>query len=202
MGIADLDYQWFTAVNQLAGVLPFLNPIMDFLAEKGEYLFYVGVVVYWLIRTPQNRRMVIYALLSACLALGINSIMGVLFYRDRPFVSHHVIQLIQHAANASFPSDHAAGSFVMATSIWLWRKREGKLWLLFAAGISFSRIWTGVHYPSDVIAGMMIGVGSAIAVYRLFQKWGKLDGILVFFLERYESVEHRFWKPKSKGDGY
>lgn len=133
--------------------------------------------------------MVVEGLISAFAALGLNGLIGSIFYRDRPFVHHHVIQLIHHVANASFPSDHAAGAFVIASSIWIWRKRDGWIWLVLAAGISLSRVWTGVHYPSDVVAGMVIGTISAGLVHVLFTRW-KLAGKLVNrLLGFYEGME-------------
>ncbi|WP_248924084.1 undecaprenyl-diphosphatase [Paenibacillus hamazuiensis] len=195
--LAQFDYEWFKSINDLAISKSFLNPLMDFLAEGGEYVFYMAVILYWFIRTPQNRRMVGHALLSACLALGTNVLLGTFLYRDRPFVTHHVVQLIPHAANASFPSDHAAGAFAIAVSVWLWRKKAGLPLILLAAGIAFSRIWTGVHYPSDVVTGMTIGTFSAIAVYKLICHDGKTSHVMNFFIEQYEKLEHKFWKPKT-----
>ncbi|WP_231571625.1 undecaprenyl-diphosphatase [Gordoniibacillus kamchatkensis] len=193
----QLDYQLFQIINGLAGSVSFLNPLMRFLAQHAEYLFYIGVIIYWFIRTESNRRMIVEALTAACIGLAISGLIGDFFYRDRPFVTHAVFQLIQHPANASFPSDHAIGAFVIATTIWLFRKKEGRLWLALAACIAFSRIWTGVHYPSDVIAGALIGVAAAAGVHQVFVKSrfaqkGQLVGIRL-----YERIEHKIW-PKTK----
>ncbi len=135
--LSGIDFQLFQSINSLAGQVKFLNPLMSFLAQDAEYLFYLGIIIYWFTRTEENRRMVAEALISACVALGISGALGSLFYRDRPFVTHSVIQLIKHAANASFPSDHAIGAFVIAAAIWLFRRNEGKVWLALAASIAF-----------------------------------------------------------------
>ncbi len=185
----QMDYHVFQVINHLAVSDAFLNPFMDFLAQYAEYLFFLGILFYWISRSKSNRRMVVEGLISAFAALGLNGLIGSIFYRDRPFVHHHVIQLIHHVANASFPSDHAAGAFVIASSIWIWRKRDGWIWLVLAAGISLSRVWTGVHYPSDVVAGMVIGTISAGLVHVLFTRW-KLAGKLVNrLLGFYEGME-------------
>lgn len=193
----QLDYQLFQAINHLAVAAAWLNPLMRFLAQDAEYVFYVGVVVYWLIRAGSNRRMVAEALLSACAAFAVSGLIGHFFYRDRPFVAHAVLQLIKHPANASFPSDHALGAFVIAWTIWLFRQRDGKLWLILAAAIALSRIWTGVHYPSDVIAGAVIGIAAAAGVHRLFARSLPADKSLQAVISVYEGLEQKVWPKRS-----
>ncbi|XJZ25775.1 undecaprenyl-diphosphatase [Bacillota bacterium Lsc_1132] len=188
------DYHVFQMINHLAISDAVLNPFMEFLSQDGEYLFFLVVIVYWFLRTKSNRRMVVEGLAAASVALGINGIIGLVIYRDRPFVHHHVIQLIQHAANASFPSDHAAGAFVIATSIWIWRKRDGWIWLLLAAAISLSRVWTGVHYPSDVIAGMLIGIVVAFLVHMILTRWKLADRVVNTVVAFYEKIENKVWR--------
>ena len=190
----QLDYGVFQFINHLAISDRFLNPLMVFLAEKGEYLFFAGILFYWFYHRLENRKMVAYALLGACVALAINVLIGDFFYRDRPFVSHHVNWLISHAKNASFPSDHATAAFVIATTIWIWIKRDGWLWLTLAAAISLSRIWTGVHYPLDVIAGMVIGTGTAFAIRYVLRRFGKINKVIITLIDFYERVESRMLK--------
>lgn len=194
-----LDYQLFQFINGLTITMPFLNGLMKFLAQDAEYLFYLGVLIYWFIRTDSNRRMIAEALTAACVALSVSGLIGAFFYRDRPFVSHAVFQLIKHPANASFPSDHAIGAFVIASSIWMFRKRDGKLWLALAACIAFSRVWTGVHYPSDVIAGAMIGIAAAAGVHRTFAAWRFAGQVLDKAIGLYERMESKIW-PKRQAN--
>jgi undecaprenyl-diphosphatase len=196
MTFMQLDFQVFQMINNLARTVSFLNPLMRVLAGKTEYLFFLGIIIYWFTRIKQNRRMVATALLSACIAFSISGVLAHFFYRDRPFVTHTVQQLIDHAVNASFPSDHAIGAFVIATSIWLFRKREGTLWLVLAACIGFSRIWTGVHYPSDVLAGTLIGITSAAGVHALLARWSVFQQPIDAAIRIYENLEQKIW-PKS-----
>ena len=134
------------------------------------------------------------SVLAACIALAINVLIGMVFYRDRPFVAHHVNWLIPHAKNASFPSDHATAAFVIATAIWIWRKRDGWIWLVLAGMISVSRVWTGVHYPSDVIAGMLIGVGTAFLVHFYSKKLKAVDRVVFWIINFYEKIEKGLFK--------
>jgi undecaprenyl-diphosphatase len=196
MALSNLDYQLFSFINDFAGKISFLNPIMRFLAVDVEYLFYLSIIVYWFTRTKQNRRMVVEALLSACVALSISGIIAHFFYRDRPFITHSVIQLIKHPANASFPSDHATGAFVIATAIWLSRRKDGTIWLFLAACIGLSRVWTGVHYPTDIIAGAFIGALTAYVIHRIFAKSVFANRVLDSCIQIYERIENKIRREK------
>ncbi|MGG1401047.1 undecaprenyl-diphosphatase [Bacillus salipaludis] len=191
--LIHMDYTAFQWVNHLAITDHFMNPFMVFLADKAEYLFFAGILFYWFFHKEQNRKMVASACIAACLALTTNMIIGDFYYRTRPFVAHHVIMLISHAKNASFPSDHATAAFVIAMTIWLWKKREGWIWLILAAGIGISRVWTGVHYPLDVIAGMVIGIVTAVVIYLLTARWGKLNQFIDFLINIYEKLESKIF---------
>lgn len=187
--MSHLDYGFFQLINHLAVSERFLNPFMILLAEKAEYLFFAGIIFYWFYPKSSNRKMVMEAVLAACVALSINVEIGHFFYRARPFVTHHVNWLIPHAKNASFPSDHATAAFVIATAIWIWKKHAGWVWLVLAAGIALSRVWTGVHYPLDVTAGMVIGASVAGAIHYLFLRFEKLNRVVIRLIELYEKIE-------------
>ncbi|WP_442600567.1 undecaprenyl-diphosphatase [Paenibacillus sp. KN14-4R] len=193
----QIDYNGFELINNLSQTISFLNPFMKFLAGSAEYLFYAAVIIYWFTRTDKNRRMIFIALLSAAIGLGISVLLGDFFYRDRPFVAHNVFQLIPHAINASFPSDHATASFAIAMSIWLYRRKEGWAWLALATAISFSRVWVGVHYPLDVISGMVNGVLCALLINYIFSKWLPAKKLFELIFKIYDKIEQSIWKKKS-----
>ena len=67
-------------------------------------------------------------------------------------------------ARRSMPSGHAFNSFCAAMLVLLFYRRAGWCLLVFAAGVAFSRVYNGVHFPSDVIAGGLLGAGYAIAI--------------------------------------
>ncbi|MCJ8014788.1 undecaprenyl-diphosphatase [Paenibacillus sp. KQZ6P-2] len=197
MSIGQLDYQLFHTVNEWASSASYLNSVMIFLAEDAFYLFCIGLLVYWFTRSDENRRMVVESAIAACLGLAISWILGQMFYRDRPFAAHTVNQLIDHAANASFPSDHALGAFILATSIALFRK-EGIVWLILAGLIAFSRVWTGVHYPGDVVAGALIGVLVSSVVHLVLWKSVALSGWVSACISFYEKWEIKIWPRQTK----
>ena len=90
-----------------------------------------------------------------------------LVMRPRPFVTHSdLTALLAPGDRWSFPSGHALSSFAAATALWCFHKKTGVLALVLAALIAFSRLYASVHYPTDVLAGALLGVliGLAAAV--------------------------------------
>ncbi|MCD1257673.1 undecaprenyl-diphosphatase [Paenibacillus athensensis] len=193
MDLNEIDYQLFSQMNAWGDAIPMLNPLMRFFAQDGEYVFFAGMLIYWFSRRATTRNMVVEAVLSACIALGASGLLGHFFYRDRPFVTHHVLQLVAHSANASFPSDHATGAFAIATAFCLYRKKGSALWLTLAGGIAFSRVWVGVHYPIDVFAGAVLGMVTAVGVHQLLQRSDRMKKLIVFCIGIYETLEGKVW---------
>jgi membrane-associated phospholipid phosphatase len=97
------------------------------------------------------------------------SVSKVAFQRDRPFDTHPFIEQKTSAPGYSFPSGHTAAAFQLATSLTIACPR----WYVivpaytWASAVGYSRMELGVHYPSDVLAGAVIGAGSAILSHKL-----------------------------------
>ena len=107
------------------------------------------------------------AMLSAGLALAAGAVIAAIVDRARPFVADpgQVHPFISHSTDASFPSDHATASFAIAVAIFLRHRRWGLFALLAAAVLSVGRVAVGVHYPSDVFAGAVLGTTAALALW-------------------------------------
>jgi len=92
--------------------------------------------------------------------------------RTRPFVTYPDIQKVASGGSPSFPSGHTSDAFATATSLSLafpkWYVIAPSY--VYASAVGYSRMHLGVHYPSDVLAGAIIGVGSAYLCYKA-QKW-------------------------------
>lgn len=113
-----------------------------------------------------------WAALTAMLAADL---IGLIVRRIRPYlVSTDVLQLIPAPLTIhSFPSVHTSVAFAAAAAVTLGHPELGLLALVIAAGVGFGRIAVGVHYPSDVIAGAMLGIMCALLVREIRRRFTK-----------------------------
>jgi membrane-associated phospholipid phosphatase len=132
----------------------------------------VATFALWLLAHPRgNRKWKLAsasALAAASLAVLVNQLIGKLWHRQRPFVSHpsaHVWGSRSH--DPSFPSDHASAAFAIAFAVFLYDRVVGSIFLTAAAVIGVGRVFIGAHYPADVAAGVLVGLACALVVARL-----------------------------------
>lgn len=171
-------------INAPAGTHAALDAVMLHAALWGEALFIAIVALWflvgWVRGSPRDRQGAITALCAAGIALLANQVLAHLWVRPRPFVSHpaSVHLLAMHAADPSFPSDHAAAAFAIAAVLLACHRRLGSVCLLLAALICYARVYAGIHYPGDVAAGALIGLAAALilvlwcdALMRTARRW-------------------------------
>jgi undecaprenyl-diphosphatase len=167
-----LDVRLFELVNGLAGHVHALDTFFSLVARFGPYAVVAAFIVMWFWPAEQSRRhrwqwAAIVAVVAALVALGLNQIITHLWARPRPFLVHPATVLVTSALDGSFPSDHATFVFAAATSLFLFSRRLGIPALVFACLVAFSRVFVGVHYVTDVVAGAVIGSTAALLVYCL-----------------------------------
>ena len=148
-----------------------LDPVFEGLSYAGR--FGLLWIVIALVLAVAYRRWGVFALTVIAVALSDWSATGLkaLIERPRPPVRYPEPKtLVPVPHDASFPSGHAATSFAAATMLSFAFPRLAPFLYVLAAAVAFSRVYVGVHYPLDVIAGAALGVLIAVGVRRLTQQ--------------------------------
>jgi undecaprenyl-diphosphatase len=158
-------------INSLAGRADSLDDAMEFAATWLIYAVFAvsaGLVAFALYR--RRPREVIQLGVTLFFAFAMATILGQLSSEQRPFQSHLVHQLIPHEPGVAMPSDHATAAFALAFGICAFLSRRWRLVLTVAAlVIGVARIWSGVHYPGDILAAAIIAALAVLAV-RVFNR--------------------------------
>ncbi|HEY3883664.1 MAG TPA: phosphatase PAP2 family protein [Vicinamibacterales bacterium] len=107
--------------------------------------------------------------LTVVLALAISDyVLKPIVHRSRPFIAAPSVPVVgQRPHDSSFPSGHATSSFAGAVSLARLLPQAAVLWWTLAVAIAYSRIYIGVHYPSDVVAGAALGIAVALLTETL-----------------------------------
>ncbi|HUZ16024.1 MAG TPA: phosphatase PAP2 family protein [Gaiellaceae bacterium] len=108
---------------------------------------------------------------AAALAYAVAFTIHHIWSRPRPYMSHHISHPWSNTTDASFPSDHTTVSFAIAAAVLAIDLPAGVIFLVVAAIISIGRIFIGAHYPSDVLAGFVIGLVVAGVVVRFLPRF-------------------------------
>ncbi|MFH1050937.1 MAG: phosphatase PAP2 family protein [bacterium] len=146
---------------------------MPFVTElKNWYIVYI-ILFFWLFwKGGKNGRIAALVLiLTIVITDQINSmVLKELFGRPRPCVTlDNINLLVSCGAGKSFPSSHAANSFAAATILSFFYRQYKFAYFTIALVISFSRVYVGVHYPADVIAGGLIGFLIALMIANIIK---------------------------------
>lgn len=160
--------------------MEFLDPLVVFVTGLGDFgKIWIGATVVMLC-FPQSRKAGIITAAALLTSLLVNNLtIKNIVARPRPWVDVEGLRiLIRRPTDYSFPSGHTASSFAAAVVIYknaaAWKTASGNTcsWigigaLLLALGIGLSRLYIGVHYPSDVLCGALSGTIIALTLCRL-----------------------------------
>ncbi|MEO8693301.1 MAG: phosphatase PAP2 family protein [Acidimicrobiales bacterium] len=168
-----MDAALYRSVNRFAARTHWAHSSFVAMAKYGIVLFALALVVGWLSARHADSSdgviVVIWSGAAALIALGIGQVIGNAVDRARPYTAmpaSHV--LIARSADFSFPSDHATAAGAVAVGLLFAGRRYGSSMLGLVTGclallLAVSRVYAGVHYPGDVVAGLALGAAVAAA---------------------------------------
>jgi undecaprenyl-diphosphatase len=131
-----------------------------------------------------HQRAVLAAFTSTFLGSLVVKAMNLAFYRPRPFAFHTVTLLFYYPSDSSFPSNAAFVGFSVASAMWLFNRKIGAVLLILAFLFGLARVCGGVHYPSDILGGMLIGMAMAHLVVRKLPVLNRLWTLIIEQMRR------------------
>lgn len=194
-----MNYWLFSLINDMANQSIVLDALMIVISKVVPYI-YIFILAGLYMQGFRTRN---FKLRGESFATGVlfvicllgSFLLGSMFYENRPFVDHTVVLIVNHAADASFPSDHAVGTMALACGILYYRWNLGT-WMVYGSIlVGISRVFVGNHYPGDIL-GAFILVWILTALYNKLLRRGVvrvykgLDRRLMYaYMKRFQQEE-------------
>ncbi len=170
--LLELDIKVFYFLNK-----DLMNPVFDLIMPVITNEIFItlpalAVVLYFLFKGSRRVRLSIICMIVAVLLADAVAyrLIKPYFGRLRPCDILPGVHVLAQAGRFSFPSNHAANMMALSViAVYFYRKYG---WLVFAAAllVGYSRIYVGVHYPLDVLAGFILGGLSALLVIGFYKR--------------------------------
>ena len=172
------DIKIFQGLNNSAGQSKIVDGFGIFFAEYLPYLMlaYLLCFLFWPKKDrTKNRAMVVSAVIAAIVSRYVVKSLMILFYeRPRPYInlplSHDLVSVSSAENLQSFPSGHAIFFFALSMVIYRFNKKLGAVFFICSVVMSVSRIFVGVHWPSDILGGAILGIIVGAITFWLYQK--------------------------------
>ncbi len=161
-----MDRMLFHEINRLSGRNKEVDQFFVFISRYIKYIFALVLIIMWFQKQPY-KKIVYNSAISVVVNVCLTTVVNWFYFKPRPYMLQNVNVLIRSKRNSAFPSKHTLLTFAVAVSTLMYRKTIGFL-LLFASCLTgFSRIWTGVHYPLDILSSAFVGSFVSVLVNRI-----------------------------------
>lgn len=168
----NVNQQLFQFLFGLANRGAFLDAGIIFFAKYLTYFLVIALII-WLISKESRKRLFIFAELSiaAIIARGLlTEWIRFAYYHARPFEALNFASLIPESG-ASFPSGHMTFLFSLGMILWFYNRKFGYWFLGLSFVVGLARIAAGVHWPLDILGGIIIGALSAWIIHKFLKPY-------------------------------
>jgi len=170
--MSSLNQTLFLFIHNFAGRSVFLDDLGIFFAKHLPYLMVVGFLVLVGYEDGWRKKFYLFCegAIAVMLARGIlTEIIRFFYHLERPFSFYNFTPLISESA-WSFPSGHMTWFFALSLTVWYANRKWGWWFFGLSAVMGIARIYTGIHWPLDILGGAAIGLLLAWFVHWLLRK--------------------------------
>ncbi len=178
----------FTWVHEGAGNQPVLDFLSVMAAELTPYLVIACMAIYWFTTDHKGKRVLLEGAAVVAFGLLVNQLITVFYFHPRPYMMELCNPLIPHAPETSFPSDHATLLFGAAFAL-LFRsgwKSKGALLLVIAVIGAWGRVYTGIHFPFDMLGSFAVALVSVFTLASIRRVLIPLYDRVISLIDRVE----------------
>lgn len=157
----------FFLIFNLSRHSDFADNLMIFGAEFVIFLAFIFQLIFAFKGRVPERKALLLTFISIPFVVILIKFIHVFIFTPRPFVDNEILPLVNYYSDASFPSRHASIMSAVAFSYVFTKSKWAILFILLMIWVGISRIFVGVHYPLDILGGILVGIIS-VAIARQF----------------------------------
>lgn len=157
----------FFLIFNLNGSSPSLDKLMIFGAD---YLLYITILLVFILGIRggvKDKKALLLILLTWPIAVLMIKIIHLFSIEPRPFIQYNFSPLINQYSDASFPSRHATIMAIPAFAYIYYKSKWALLFILLMLWVGTARVFVGVHYPIDIVGGILIAIASLLVAVQI-----------------------------------
>lgn len=157
----------FFQIFNLSHKIFLLDQVMIFGAVFLIFITFLLTIILTVKGKSQEKIAFLLIILGVIVAEVLIFIIHLIYFKSRPFVIFPIQPLVQHAADAAFPSGHTTIMAVVAFAYTFAKSKWAPLFLILMLWVGFARIFVGVHYPLDILGGIIVGFISVFITWQI-----------------------------------
>ncbi len=179
--IEGINITLFHFINQFAGLNPITDTLAVIIANYMPLVIILGLAYLWIRKGKNTRDIVLYGIYAALIGLVLNYVIGLIYFHPRPFMIPTGTLLFQFPSETSFPSDHTTLMVSLSLMLMYFKETRSAGVVLLILGLigGFARVFSGVHFPLDILGSVIVSIIATAFIYHFRNKLWPLNNLII-----------------------